>query len=396
MARRLRIPLFLYVGLAAVASGLAARPAAAVVLAPGDLVAVVAERQIVRADRATGAVELISSGGLMTTVYGMAFEPDGKLAALGFSSRCSTDPSACGPHLFRIDPADGSQMDVSTFPPESSWAMPFQLLLEPGGRTVVFLPNPDLHRVDLQTGAVTIVASIPASGGISYSVAVAPDGTIYASDAEAGALYRIDPVSGAVALVADGLELGAGFYRTHGIAVDLQGFVVGTRYDPPALLRVDPATGEQTEIASGGVLSGPSGLVIDRDGAFWVAEVFADALVRIDPTTGEPSSIGLPYVVSGFAMVPYPVCSNGRDDDGDGRIDFDGGIQAGTPAALRTAPDPQCASQPGWNSESHARACGLGGELAVLAWALQARNARRMRRIASSTFSRALKAESLR
>jgi len=162
------------------------------------------------------------------------------------------------------------------------------------------------------------------------------------------------------------------------------------------VLRVDPATGEQTEIASGGLLSGPSGIAIDRDTALWVAEVFADAVVRIDPT-GAQSAIALPYVVTGFAMVPYPACSNGRDDDGDGRIDFDGGIQAGIPAALRTAPDPQCSSQPDGKSESLHRGCGQGGELVVLAWAaLQARNARWRRRIASSTFSRALKAESLR
>ena len=176
--------------------------------------------------------------------------------------------------------------------------------------------------------------------------------------------------------------------------------MVGTRYDPPAVLRVDPATGEQTEIASGGVLSGPTGLVIDRDGAIWVSELFDDALVRIDPTTGAQTAIDLPFVVIGFTMVPYPACSNGRDDDGDGRIDFDGGALAGIPVALRTESDPQCflfgQGQPSGKSEAPRKGCGLGGELVVLAWAFQARNAWRMRAIASSTFSRALKAESRR
>jgi len=375
---------------------LAAQPAAAVALAPGDLVAVLAERQIQRIDRATGALDLISQGGIMSTVYGMAFEPSGKLLVLGFSALCSTDPTACGSHLFRVDPADGSQTDVVKLDHDPPWAFPFSMSLEPGNRTVVFLPNSDLHRVDLATGAVTIVASIPPSGGVSYGIAVARDGTIYASDAAAGALYRIDPGSGAVALVADGLELGAGFYRAHGIAIDAQGFILGTRYDPPAVLRVDPATGEQTEVASGGLLDGPTGILIDRDGAIWVAEVFADALVRIDPTTGEQRSLALTIIVTGFAMLPYPACSNGLDDDGDGLIDFDGGILASIPAALRTAPDPQCGNQASWASESRARSCGQGGELVVLAWALQARKARRMRAMASSTLSRALKAESRR
>jgi len=36
--------------------------------------------------------------------------------------------------------------------------------------------------------------------------------------------------------------------------------------------------------------------------------------------------------------------ANGLDDDGDGRIDFDGGATAGLPPGEQTAPDPQCAS----------------------------------------------------
>ena len=77
----------------AAAFWLAAQPAAAVVLAPGDLVAVLAERQIQRIDRATGALDLISQGGIMSTVYGMAFEPSGKLLVLGL--RTAPDPQ-CG------------------------------------------------------------------------------------------------------------------------------------------------------------------------------------------------------------------------------------------------------------------------------------------------------------
>jgi len=135
------------VGVTAAAAWLAAQPAAAVVLAPGDLLAVVAERQIVRVDPSSGAVDPISSGGLMTTVYGMALDPDGKLAVLGFSSLCSTNPSACGPHLLRIDPADGSQSDVSNIPSGVLVGYAVRAPARARGRTAVFLPNPDLHRV---------------------------------------------------------------------------------------------------------------------------------------------------------------------------------------------------------------------------------------------------------
>lgn len=73
-----------------------------------------------------------------------------------------------------------------------------------------------------------------------------------------------------------------------------------------------------------------------------------------------------------------PGCNDGYDNDGDGRIDHDGGasldrdgdgfvdpdIQADTPAV--GAADPQCVGAPARSRERAARSCGLGLELAVL------------------------------
>jgi hypothetical protein len=52
-----------------------------------------------------------------------------------------------------------------------------------------------------------------------------------------------------------------------------------------------------------------------------------------------------------------PACDNDLDDDGDGRIDWDGGSDGGTP-------DPQCDNKPWRKKESSG--CGLGFELALL------------------------------
>jgi hypothetical protein len=61
-----------------------------------------------------------------------------------------------------------------------------------------------------------------------------------------------------------------------------------------------------------------------------------------------------------------PRCSDGLDNDGDGRIDYDGGLSvlgAGHPDL--TEPDPQCVGRPGRHRETQGR-CGLGFELALL------------------------------
>ena len=63
-----------------------------------------------------------------------------------------------------------------------------------------------------------------------------------------------------------------------------------------------------------------------------------------------------------------PECQNGIDDDGDGRIDFDGGRAANGGTQL-ASPDPQCKTAA---QQSESGACGLGfeGGLAALlvAW----------------------------
>ncbi len=68
-----------------------------------------------------------------------------------------------------------------------------------------------------------------------------------------------------------------------------------------------------------------------------------------------------------------PLCQDGVDNDSDGKIDFDGGAVAnhGVPLA---APDPQCATPT--RSESPPT-CGLGAELALVLLALRARRGRR-------------------
>lgn len=83
-----------------------------------------------------------------------------------------------------------------------------------------------------------------------------------------------------------------------------------------------------------------------------------------------------------FTFVP-PACSNGIDDDGDGRIDFDGGASHNGGVAL-TDPDPPCVDKPNRNRET-ANACGLGAELALVLGAATAWRRRRTARARPAT-----------
>jgi hypothetical protein len=159
-------------------------------------------------------------------------------------------------------------------------------------------------------------------------------------------------------------------------------------------------------VAEGGLLDGPVDLEIDRDGTVFVGNLWAGDVVHVDLVTGTQTKVDTPYIVTALALAPYPECSDGRDDDGDGLvdwpadpgcrdatastespicqdgidndghpgIDFDGGAAAngGVPLA---APDPQCRTP--WAREG--AGCGLGAEMTLILVAAE-RLANRSRR----------------
>jgi hypothetical protein len=80
-----------------------------------------------------------------------------------------------------------------------------------------------------------------------------------------------------------------------------------------------------------------------------------------------------------LSVIENPKCQDGLDNDGDGRIDFDGGasLNGGIPI---TPADPDCQSKPFKNVEGAASTCGFGAELAFVMPLLAFWGRRRIRR----------------
>ncbi len=109
------------------------------------------------------------------------------------------------------------------------------------------------------------------------------------------------------------------------------------------IVRSHPVTGIQTEIAFGGLLDGPVGVVVDSDGRILVATGGANRIVRIDPITGQPleahpSIVGFELDGEEVAEFAVEVGEVGRrmGQGGDGEVgEWLGGIP-GTPYLIRS------------------------------------------------------------
>lgn len=186
-------------------------------------------------------------------------------------------------------------------------------------------------RVNPATGALEEISrNSTAQGALfrhPYDVAGAPGGgSLYVVDmgefaeggtpAADGRIIRVDPVSGAQTLVAQGGEL----VDPSGIAVAGDGTLyvvenvgVGPARDP-AVVRIDPSTGAQSVVTRGGNLCYPFGIAVEPGAGLLVTD-FGDlivngqrqidcphdfgALYRVNPGTGAQSALS-------FNQVPSP------------------------------------------------------------------------------------------
>lgn len=342
-----------------------------ITVGPDQDIYALAGTEIFRIDAESGVSTTVSSGGWLDEAQRLAREPSGSLVV--FTRTYLPDPYNPPPgfhwsRVIRIDPTSGTQ-----------------LVLGEGG----FLDHPD----SISNEKITDI-DVLADGRIMLSRFGAPP-----------YLFMLDPVSGAQSIVFDwSLD------NFPGIADRMAVNPRGTH-----AYRVDQDQcwcTHQVDLITGAVsvppgfsyasISGPSGFAhntaVGTDGTAYsfgnnrgAPDVNADyRLSRWNPITQESASFGSDWI-SAMAVVPFPVCSDGIDNDGDGRTDYgSGGDWTGCSDAndhsekdTSSHPwkcddgidndgdglidhradgtgDPQCI-QPGTGSESPPHGCGLLG-----------------------------------
>ncbi|MEV4217766.1 PQQ-binding-like beta-propeller repeat protein [Nonomuraea sp. NPDC049725] len=145
-------------------------------------------------------------------------------------------------------PADGE--------PEGGWAVAVS-----GGKVYVgTYPVPDLYSFDIATGEVAHLHSFGKVGGFVWSLAAAPDGTLYAGTSSDGRVWEYVPGTGAVRRYG---VLAQGEHYVRAVAADDR-YVYAGLLEKKLLVRVDRVSGEVTRLAEAGAAFGVVTLNGDR------------------------------------------------------------------------------------------------------------------------------------
>lgn len=260
---------------------------------PGELVvSTSASASILAVDPLTGASRPLGDGSLVSSPHRLDLLADGDVAV------------GSGGDLFRVDPSTGMESLVSS----GLFSGGAGGIAEEAGGSILAAGTAGLLRVDPTTGvAITLV---PASMSFRPScLAVAGDGTIYASDDGidgAGGIHRIDPVTGATSFVPAGL-VDTGMC----LAIDADDHLIVTLVTLNEIWRVDPSDGSRTLVPSSGTfITGPYYLAVADTGLLFVQTFLPSGnsgIVQLDPVSGEETlvyQVASPAQIRDLAVAP--------------------------------------------------------------------------------------------
>ena len=276
---------------------------------------------IIRVDPHTGLQTIISSGGNFVDPYAIALEQNGTILVGELNAGDPAGSSGTPSSIIRVDPFTGSQTVLSS---GGYLHSVFGIAVAPNGEIFVTSAGyRQVVRIDPVTGAQSVVSS----GGLFVSlrgIVMDASGQLYVADADQtgpGRVIRVDPSMGSQTTVSSG----GNFYDPTGIVLDDNGNIIvadNGNFDAgigAAVIRVDPVTGAQTVVSSGGDFISPGGIAFDASGkivlvdsnAFIGGSPFYDgAVFRVDPVTGTQtviSSVGIFVNPSGVAVIlPEP------------------------------------------------------------------------------------------
>ena len=220
---------------------------------------------VLRIDPSSGAQTVVCASTAFLDPNGIVADTDGTLLVAD-PDAFSTPPQAGPGAVFRVWPDTGAVQVVSSL---GLLVYPFGLTFDPQRRIMVADGHLDgsggVVKVDPLTGAQQRVASGPL---FDFPVGVATEaaGTLVVSNFAAAAhgdLVRVNPTTGVVTVLA------SDFHNPAGVAVEASGSIVTSDYRGGTVVRVDPASGAETTVASGppmvvpdsgGQPSGPFGI----------------------------------------------------------------------------------------------------------------------------------------
>jgi DNA-binding beta-propeller fold protein YncE len=156
-------------------------------------------------------------------------------------------------------------------------------------------------KVDPQTGASSVFAPIPGTGGGPNALAFDATGNVYISDSFQATIWRAPPAGGVpTAWVVDSATLGTTGvppFGANGLAFNHEGsalFVANTGND--TIVRIPLPNGPAGEPGTPEVfvnsINGADGLVIDAEDNLWVAANQADEIVVVDSSGRAIAKLG--------------------------------------------------------------------------------------------------------
>lgn len=195
---------------------------------------------VLEIDPATGVINTIASGDLLTAPTGISIAEDGDIIVANMSS-------CCGPgtgNIVKIDRVSGIQTNISS---GGGFVNPTGLELE--GSTSVLVSDFNarkLFRIDRVSGSQTALSTFFPSGE-PYDVVLGPTNFAYVVDHNLKGVYKVDLTSGAKTIVSSG----GVFDQPVGIATEQSGNLLVTDFTTNVIVRVDASNGNQTIVHSG-------------------------------------------------------------------------------------------------------------------------------------------------
>jgi FtsP/CotA-like multicopper oxidase with cupredoxin domain/sugar lactone lactonase YvrE len=168
-------------------------------------------------------------------------------------------------------------------------AHPHIVVVTDSGKVIHVVPASGAQHVILHNGWLFQDAAVRADG--MYAVVNLPSAT-------PSGLFLVDHDNGTITKFNTGTHFGDG---PTGVVIGKDGHFYVSHLGTPMVLRVDKNTGAETVVSQGGHLISPSGIALSKDGHLLVVDFGADAVIHVDPANGHQ------HVISSGGHLKSPV-----------------------------------------------------------------------------------------